>query len=346
MIVRRSGPIGLDIGSSWIKAAQHAGRTLRVHAFPRREPGALTPAEAERIAAVLDRTGFEGPSVVIAAPPDAVLAAVFDAPAHDGPALLAAARAEIARVHRVDPRRFELAARRLPGAARPGGGNAAAFAVSHHAADTLLDPLEAAGLDARSITLHADALVRAADDSKEGTDDAPRVIADLGASACSIILRLQSTSVFERRCPDLGLDRLARDAAAALAIDPAEVFKRLRDPDALNPAERRAVSLAPVLKDWTSRIASEIAVSLDYLTKRYRCPPAGRVTLTGGGACIPGLDRAIEPAARCPVVAFDHPTTPPINPAAPAPLFAAAIGLADPVVPAIVPINAPSKEAA
>ena len=81
-------PIGLRVGAQRVTAVQldQLGRVRAFASFGRREPdSAISAAEAVRIRAVLDRHGFRGSSVVLAAPRMMVRSTTLELPPAPAP---------------------------------------------------------------------------------------------------------------------------------------------------------------------------------------------------------------------------------------------------------------------
>ncbi len=111
----RFSPIGLDVGSRWIKAVQisHTRDGLEVCAATRlrrtRTTPELGPAEADSLVGVLSRQGFQGERFVLSAPQGRLLRLGFELPPRESGAPLAMlARAELARVGKCDQTAMEM----------------------------------------------------------------------------------------------------------------------------------------------------------------------------------------------------------------------------------------------
>lgn len=302
-------PIGLDIGSKWIKACQDLGRGRRATAcFPRLEPGAaLSSVESQRIASVLMRRGFRGERVVVAAP--SVRSVELELPASVGAGMLgAAARMEAARVLRLDPWSFELALWPLPRPARASGDTTAfaGAALPHEEAMALVAPLEEIGLEVTGIDLGGGALVR----SCAGALGAGSmgVVLDVGWSGISIIVVCGGVAVYERRLPDLGIGQLCAQVGEELSLEPdrAELIVRRSLTMPGQVVHESVLARMTAMSQW---LGHEIEVSMEYAWHRYGDSGQGVIVVAGGGAGLRGLD-GIGRSLEMRVVPLDVPSTP------------------------------------
>ena len=200
-------PIGLDVGSRLIKAVQlepapagSGARGMRVAAAVVVPRAVLMPPEPRRVAndvpgadrakplgsgssvpsaqelaglpEVLERAGFSGRRVVLAAPSGGLMTSVLELPARAGAApARQIARMELARAHRCTPDAFEMGYWDLPptgagitmGSARAltRGSSIMAVGLPHTQANALLDAFGAAGLYVSAIDVGPCALARA-----------------------------------------------------------------------------------------------------------------------------------------------------------------------------------------
>jgi Tfp pilus assembly PilM family ATPase len=169
MIFRRNhySPIGLDLGTRLIKALQltGAGPNCRIQAalaLPRNEGEAIDLGTTTRLRDILERHGFLGHRIVLAAPANQLHQEVLELPPREsGAPLDQIAAAEIARTGKMDPGSFEMASWDLPAPPRASAGTSVmALAMRHADAAALLDPFEHAGLDVIGIDSQACALAR------------------------------------------------------------------------------------------------------------------------------------------------------------------------------------------
>ena len=247
------GPIGVDVGSRWIKAAQVSGAAGRVRLeaaalIPRAGTDAApSPAELTQLADVLERQGFAGRRIVLSAPPQSLLTATVNLPPRgSGAPLEQIARMELARAHRCDPQQLSVAFWELPQAAGPGASGAIgatgapkasgasgagatkqlestgamAVACSSEQANPLLDAFEAAGFDVVGLDVSWLALRRAcAPLLGEAGDTGVTGIIDLGARSARVIALKQGVIVYERLLGESGIDRLSESLRTRLQLD-------------------------------------------------------------------------------------------------------------------------------
>src|SRR4051794_37089099 len=105
-------PIGLDLGARRVKAVQlepssdsaTGWRVAAAATVNRATPGvALTSAEVSRVADTLDRLGFTGNRVAVAAPVDKLISAMLELPKSGQIPLEQIARVELARTNKIGP---------------------------------------------------------------------------------------------------------------------------------------------------------------------------------------------------------------------------------------------------
>ena len=125
-------PIGLDVGSHSVKAAQlrHQGERWtvdRLAVSPRLSPSKpIDGAEVARIGSVLGRLGFRGHQLVLSLPPQLTLTAMLDLPPRaPGVPLDQIARTEFARMHSRQPDQLETSFWDLPEPSRGREGHPA-----------------------------------------------------------------------------------------------------------------------------------------------------------------------------------------------------------------------------
>src|SRR4051794_35623253 len=112
---RSRTPIGLDVAGRWVKAVQlsRTATGLRLAAaarVARADPAAgFSEADAQVLAGVLERAGFQGHDVVLGAPREMLLSDVLELPPRaSGAPIEQLARVELARANKCDPASFEL----------------------------------------------------------------------------------------------------------------------------------------------------------------------------------------------------------------------------------------------
>jgi Tfp pilus assembly PilM family ATPase len=292
-LVHRS-PIGIDIGSRTIKAAQvtrgGAPRLAAVSMVPRVHPGhELDSEEVMHLRQVLRRQGFTGNRVVLAVPEERLLRGMFELPAAPGVPVGQIARMELARLHHVDPQSFEMVCWGLPQAK----SQTMAVGCPHAAADALLDVFEGAGLDVRALDVRTAAAARACLDLCVPVPGITAIL-DLGWSSARLLLVCGPTILYERPFED-GLSKLARTLASRFHVDEAaacQILDRVGISTDRLPAEGDPVSLEAirkVLKAYARSLSEELKVPFAYVTHQHLNEPVQRMLLVGGGAGTPGF---------------------------------------------------------
>jgi Tfp pilus assembly PilM family ATPase len=322
------GPIGIDLGSRAIKAAQlslggERPRVTAAMAIPRlKDGGALEREEVRRLAEVLFRQGFEGNRVVVAAPNESLLVGTLSLPPkQSGAPLDQIARLELARMHKQEPMSFELTQWELPATAAGQGGKVAttsvmAAACPHREAEALLDLIESADFEVVGLDVQWLALARAcAPMFAPPEGDAPTTsadiaaIVDLGWRAARIIVLRHGVVVFERLLTEGGLCKLRDTLKAQLQLDDDATEFLLRDVGCSPPrdtGDRRADPTRErgdrrdtgddefkeprrLISAHFAALKEELQVSLSYAMQQFRGEGVAKLALTGGGGAIPGL---------------------------------------------------------
>lgn len=246
------GPIGVDIGSRFIKAVQVAGRgnkakVIAASVVPRAKVGAaLEREEIASLGEVLFRQGFQGHRVVLAAPGESLIVGALSLPPRQsGAPVDEIARMELARMHKQDPWGFELVHWELPAApstgAGVGGGSKAgscavmAAACPHTDSNVLVDLFDAASLEVVGIDVPWLALARACaplshgDKATASSGATMTAILDLGWTSARVIVLRQDVIVFERVLTDGGQKKLSAKLRDKLQLDEASADLILRE---------------------------------------------------------------------------------------------------------------------
>ncbi len=297
---QRYSPIGLDIGAGHACAAQLAGGTRsavahRLADFPLVVDSSGAGEGLERLTELLDRRGFMGRRVVLAAPRSTVRTSVVSVPvgAAEG-AIDAIARSDLSRSHRLDPGAFELACWTLPGTAGAGSGTTSVLACGcpHSALERTVASFEEVGLDVVAIDLHAQAIARACLPLLRASHGALRVVVDLGWESTSLIVMMDSTVLYERTLAECGLSALRDEIKEAMRLDTHTgdhvLFQRGLVGFA-NETRGRALRVRSILDDFVGAVGGELAMSMDYAARRHGVDDAAEALLVGAGANIPGI---------------------------------------------------------
>lgn len=344
-------PIGLDIGSRLVKAAQlgrKRGRSVvtataiigRSHA-----DATLDCDEASRLARVLSQQGFSGRSVVLAAPGERVMSSVIDMPPRESgaPYDMIAAQ-EFVRLQRQEPGRFELAWWDIPKPARASSAKVMAVGCAHADSNPVLDVFASCGFDVAAMDLGMVAAVRASR-GVIGTTAGVSAVLDMGWSSARLALVHGGVVVFERQLTNSGMTALHDRVSKSLGVDPTEADALVQSvglpgPDTTNScadARVRAVTplLRPILTSYLDDIANELVASFEYAAHQYPDAPPHRLVLIGGGGVIPGvvgyLDGRVTPTvvpAAAPPGMNQHGSQSGAGAGAEAALLTGALGLA------------------
>lgn len=288
-------PIGLDIGSSTVKAVQLTrGPRNKIAAstrFPRTKPDApIAVEELREIRAVLGRQGFVGTEVAVAATPEKLMAGSLELPARaPGVPMEQIARAEFARIHKCDVAIAEFGWWELPAPARAGRGTAVmAVAYPHAAAEQQLSLFDQAGLRVRALDTQASALGRTA----LATAGTQRTLAalDLGWSNATLLLVRDGVAAYERRMPTGGIAKLHGALKSRLQLDAESIDRLLLEiglaGETTNPDSgeiRAAITL------HFDAIVAEVRKACSYAQHQYPGAPVALLCLAGGGACFAGM---------------------------------------------------------
>jgi type IV pilus assembly protein PilM len=294
-------PIGLDVGSRWVKAVQLRRDGARWHLeaaarFPRLQPDApVDTREASRIDEVLSRQGFHGHNVVLAAPLDKLKTDLLDLPARTpGVPFEQIMRAELGRIHKCDPGKLEVAHWDVPSASRNSKGTQVlAIACQHADAEAVLDVYESAGLAVVGLDARSVAAARAC---------GPIVAAGSGISAllviewssAAVVVMYKGVVVYERRLKEGGVGRLEETLRTQLKLDAATAEHLLEEVGLSEQPLGRATELVGeargIMETHLGAITQELRASLAYATHQY--PEAGveRLLLVGDGAAVPDLE--------------------------------------------------------
>src|SRR5688572_2895186 len=213
MVMRRIGrnsrsAIGLDLGARHVTAVQleRAGAGAsgwRVAAAARvsrsRAGQPLDAAEAAKLCDTVDRLGFTGADVVLAAPADKLMAGVLELPPRTAQIPLEQiARVELARTNKCSPESFEMGFWELPSPARAGKAtHVMAVGYPHPEATALLDLVEHAGFNVVAIDARCCALARACGGMASPPPGLTAIL-ELGWSSASLVLLHDGVVVSER----------------------------------------------------------------------------------------------------------------------------------------------------
>jgi Tfp pilus assembly PilM family ATPase len=301
----KRSPIGLDLGDHSIKAVQLRGDGSRwslsaATSFVRRNPEKpIDSAEVERLCGVLDRAGFVGRDVVVAAPSTDLMTGILDLPPRSpGVPFDQIARMEFARVHKCEPQSFELSYWDLPTPARAAKGTQVmSVAYAHSAADRYLDVVESAGLNVVAVDSAASAMTRSC---SAFTEIGTTAILDLGHSGASLALTQSGMLTYERRLPDIGLKPLNAALRQQLDLGDEEISYLISvggfgQPDDRRGAEQFAAARR-LLASHFAPLLQDLRLTFTYAEQQYPQAPVKLLLLVGGGAAIAALDQHMQSA--------------------------------------------------
>ena len=309
-------PIGIDIGARRFKAAQldaSGDAIAAATALPRTDSsGVPSPEEVRRLWNVLERGGFAGHQLVLAAPADKVVGSVLELPKSQALAIGQLARMELARSHKCAPEAMEVGCWELPAPARAGKSvQVMASACRHEDLTPLLDAFETQGFEIEAVDLRSCALARVAARLPENDDDSRKEgavtgILDLGWTGATLVLLHRDTIVYERRISEGGLQKLHDELLRRLHID-AEIADFLMG-DSSNSEESEAAALQPdvdaLIANHAESLASEISASFEYAAHQYHDAAVSNLNLCGTGACVKGLDKHLRTHLSVPTAAL------------------------------------------
>lgn len=298
---RERTPIGIDLGTSSIKAAQlvrtRTGWRMVAGACFLRSDGedALSASEFSRLLGVLDRAGFTGDKAVLGAPRTVLRTALVDAPPRSsGAPVEQICAAEFARMFRLSPGSSQIHLVEVPNAtSRNDTSQMAISGISDSDAERLIAPFDNAGLLVEAIDLASEARCRASRSvCREGNE--LTALLDVGSSGIGLSVFRKGDSVYHRWLNGAGVDRLVEAVCRSLSIEPAAARMLARRVGLIPPAieEADSVRISRVLslgREYAEGLFHDILRSLAYVLDRFPGESVAQCWLIGGGACVPGL---------------------------------------------------------
>ena len=292
--------IGLDIGSVRIKAAQcdRRGRVEHLASFPRAKPHEpVDIQEAEHIAEVLLRQGFQPGPVILACDPDHLRMEELDLPPiSDRSAADRIVSSEIMRIAHWAHGTFEQAWWPIPAKTTHSATLSALVVASTHAsAEALVEPIAATGLDVEALEIPAVAAARAC--AAKNKDKGMTCAVDIGWRSSELSARLNGDLVFVRTLPGSGISSI-HDALGINTDDKLAVIERLSLSSEKHPWSTPALrrTFVEALNTLGLTLAEELQRSFSYISRRFPgCEPI-TTYIGGGGASIPGLPETVKSA--------------------------------------------------
>lgn len=294
--------IGLDIGRTSVKAVQ-----ITLHDKGPRLDGcvrvkrtsaghSLELGEAELLLRAMERRGMTASQVVLVAPTDALVGGSTNVPPADkGVSREKIIATELSRTNKLSPGSFEMAWWELPTASNGSRiAQAHAVALPHAAVQPTLEVVAELGLEVVCTVPGSLALLAAA--QRRPVD--PRCIAaaiDLGSRRGHLVLMSGGRVVHERALPEFDMKRLCDEASDVLGVETAVAAHALSRFGLCEQAEGLVASgTSSLVGEAVRPLAEEIGMSFAYVSHLYPQAELGQLLLTGGGANIAGLDRALS----------------------------------------------------
>ena len=292
--------IGLDIGSVRTKAAQcdRRGRVEHLASFPRMKPHTpVDSQEAEYIAEVLLRQGFQPGPVILACDPDHLRIEELDLPPiTDRSAVDRIVCSEIMRISHWAHGTFEQAWWPIPARAMHSTTNSALVVASTHAsAEALVEPIAATGFDVEALEIPAIAASRAC--AAKQTAGGMVCSVDIGWRASKLSAHLDGDLVFVRTLPGSGISSL-HEALSVNSQNQMAVIERLSLASDKHPWSTPTLrrTFLEALEALGLTLAEELNRSFSYISRRFPGSEPISIFVGGGGSSIPGLSETIRKA--------------------------------------------------
>ncbi|CAN5708517.1 type IV pilus assembly protein PilM [soil metagenome] len=323
----RPGPVvGLDIGTSAVRAAQVAEgrgsrRLLRFAQMPLpagavvdgevRDPGPI----AEAVAELWKRAKLGSKKAVVGVSNQRVVVRQVDMPFLEEKEFRASLQYQIADHIPMPVEDAQLDARILGDYENDDGHfmRVLVVAAATDMVEGFLTVMSAAGIEPVGVDLTAFAATRAVSPAARGENGLPgsEAVVDIGAGVTTVLIHQSAEPVFVRMLllgGDVATDALAKELS--VSFEEAEAIKLNIEEAVTVPAPAASSNVSSVMtnptpgaaaKDSTRVIAShvdslvgEIRGSLDYFLSQEGSEPLVSVVLTGGGSLVPGLVSALE----------------------------------------------------
>lgn len=298
-------PIGLDLGAATLRAVQlqrrGSGWALRdVVEIRRQSPGPSFGAEeAARLAGVLRRRSFVGRGVVVSLPNRDLIRGLVEVASAtgtgEGEAFLSAAE-EIERTHSLEPGGYELAAWLPPTSANRRQTAVCVNGCRHDAAESLLNVLEAAGLNVSAIDSRACAIGRALDPHVADESGLTAVL-DIEPDATELVLLHRGGVAYQRPLFDAGLDQ-ALQRLTDHGLDQATAAHCLRTVGLGDLESELGVKVRRAIRGFVTALVQEAGPALDYASRMFAELPVRRFAVVGQGATVPVLGYELQQQLR------------------------------------------------
>jgi len=338
-------PIGVDLGGCCIRAAQLRGapgrwRLESYARIPRKDPGSPPgPEEALRLRDILRRQGFRGQDVVVAVPPEKLLAELVEAPPNR-PSEEAAVTvgAELAKTRGCQPGALEVAVWPLPPSpCARARHEVLATACRHEDADALLDVLEGVGLNVLALDAYPAAMQRACRPVLRTAAGIVGVL-DVGWTLSQLAVFYKDSAVYFRAVSETGIATLCKTLGDRLAIPLQDVHALLAGEGAGRTDQTlaevvSAAKLESVARLHFAQAVEEVRPPFQYVMQQYPEVAVERLLLAGDGVGAAGLAQVLENSLGVKTRAITSEDLGIGSPAAPeecpAAVLALAVGLAE-----------------
>lgn len=302
--------IGLDIGSSAVRAVQLSGgrgpKTLERLGQVMLPPGAVRDGEVvqpdqvvEALKLLWQQYKFKGRKVALGVANQQVVVRQVDLPSLPRDQMRESLPFQVQDLIPIPVEQAQLDFEVLSEYQMPDGtamSRLLLVAAAKSMVDSLLEILDRAKLTPVVLDLDAFALLRAlisetsAQTQDEGYGD---MIVSIGSGVTNIVVHSQGVPRFVRILL-MGGNSVTEGLmnASGMAWEQAEAYKAQPNPTG---------SEAQVVNDRSERFISEIRGSLDYYRGQNEALQIQRLVLTGGGSLLPGLPGRLAQAVRLPV---------------------------------------------
>jgi len=294
--------IGVDIGRHTIKAAQlqACGGRYRVYAlFLLPRPQSEQEINAEGVLALkntLNRQGFAGHRIAIAAPEHLLMRATLEVPSKvAGASAEQIIRMEMSRLHNVAPDSFEMACWELKAANNPRPmTQTLVMGCPHEAANAVLDVFEGAGFRVAALDVRSAAVARACSPLLLPPPQITAIV-DLGWRSTSVLFVCGRSLVYERSVQGAPVGELTAKFTEVFALRPESAYQVISTigPGTEEPAgeyDRESLDvIRKHMRDHFDKLLDELRVPLSYANHQFPGEGVQRLLLIGGGAGVPQL---------------------------------------------------------
>jgi type IV pilus assembly protein PilM len=309
MIGNSRTPIGIDVGSRSIKAAQLRTSNGRHHIAalsmsPRAErTGEIDRQEILDLRDVFRRQGFRGNEIVLAAPEEKLLRGTVELPSKiSGAAVTQVARIELSRMHNAAPNSFEMICWELPAQAKSKSmTQAIAVGCPHDAANAFLDAFEECGFNVRALDVRSAAAARTCMPLIVPPPTVTAIL-DLGWNSTKLLLVCGDNITYDTfltaNCMAKLIVTLRQESGIAeeSAYQIVSTVGFVDDNETNEFDQEFAEVIRRKLRRHFEAVLQELKAPFAYAGRQYPGGQIKRLLLVGGGARIPGLAQYLEAA--------------------------------------------------